>query len=512
LKKQKNKLSEELNAKDGPTQYKNYVVVLSTIEDIELTGSELIISYRTPDGISRTIRIPFNVDAIAPYQKELRLAFRPLKNYTHSITVNDPEGKKIIYSYDKNTRRETFDNSQSPAATMTYDTDLDVNWIDFDPVFGSYNMDANITIEITGTYQEIVMLFIVYTEGKINQLNLNADIQYDGGNTANGIATLSFGYLEEYQDNILVTMDPIRTNGIARIPKGTKMPATINITVIPSQIPNNGKILLELTIDNQIGGKGTAVFDNINGSSTKEITGTTPVTIFGTTNSTIENNIILTANYKEKVLTSQNFSVRTWPTKLIRCNVSYDIPSSGKLYFEYNIESESGNTDDLKGIFLGEFVTYDVDPTIYFLFDWIIDIPSTHDRYVYPSPPYRIGPQNTKFSADDPTIIHKTIGVDVFVPKIPTYRDVHKLPTDGDDEYRLIHPGEAFRKPYEEHVYIGTQYYWFRDPLLMEQSVYKKIYGPNYIRRNIFLDVGVWTYRIEKIDEGHMEEQFYILP
>jgi hypothetical protein len=189
----------QLLKKANVTSYKNYVLVLSSNEDIQVSKFVLHASYKTPQGISNAAVMPVDVVSIAPYQKQLRVGFRPLKDYSYTITINIPDGKKITYNYNKTSGAELFDNTQSPLSKLSYDQELDVNWIDIDPVFGNYTMDTNISIQITDASQEIVMLFLVYSEGKIDQMNLNAVIQYDGGSMAFGKATLSFGYLTKFK-------------------------------------------------------------------------------------------------------------------------------------------------------------------------------------------------------------------------------------------------------------------------------------------------------------------------
>ena len=47
----------------------------------------------------------------------------------------------------------------------------------------------------------------------------------------------------------------------------------------------------------------------------------------------------------------------------------------------------------------------------------------------------------------------------------------------------------------------------------MEENERINIYGPNYIRRNVYEDTpNVWIYRVEKTETGAVSSQTYILP
>jgi hypothetical protein len=180
----------------------NYQVVLSSNEDIQLDKFDMIASYKTANGISNKTSVPMDVKSIDPYQKTLKVGFRPLSGYTYTINITTPTGGNITYSYNKGAGTETF-NSQSPDATLSYDSDLDFKWINFsDPQFGGYTMTATIQIDISGDSQYIYLLMAIVSEGKIDQLDLDADIQQTGQNTAVGIVNVGFSYFSQFEDKL----------------------------------------------------------------------------------------------------------------------------------------------------------------------------------------------------------------------------------------------------------------------------------------------------------------------
>lgn len=200
-------LSEVNNPEKSTNGFVNYLVVLSSNENIQLNQFDLIVSYKDLEGMSNKSTVPIEVISIAPYQKNLKVGFRPLSGYTYSISIDTPTGAQIIYSYNKDTGNETFNNNQSPGSTLSYDPSLDIKWIDLDPQFGSYSVNATVQIELTGETQYIYMIFIIVTEGIIDQLSLDVDIYQTGQNTAVGTVDIGFSYFTEYENpppNIII--------------------------------------------------------------------------------------------------------------------------------------------------------------------------------------------------------------------------------------------------------------------------------------------------------------------
>ncbi|HKR03903.1 MAG TPA: hypothetical protein VJY62_04640 [Bacteroidia bacterium] len=175
----------------------NYLLVLSTNENIQVDAFDLFVSYKTLAGKSNQRVIPVNVRSIAPYQRVLKVAFRPLTTYSNTLTINSPYGTAFTYSYDSNTGNST---SSDP---MTNDNQFNVNWVDLDPVPGVYTINANVIIEIigSGTYS-VELFFIIYAEGKINQVTLTPQINYGGGSTATAIGIVRFNYFVEPLDGL----------------------------------------------------------------------------------------------------------------------------------------------------------------------------------------------------------------------------------------------------------------------------------------------------------------------
>ncbi|MCK9618031.1 MAG: hypothetical protein M0R21_09385 [Lentimicrobiaceae bacterium] len=198
------KLSSISNPDTATNGLRNYQVVLSSNENIQIDKFDLLVSCKTTKGISNKTTVPVNVASIAPYQKNLKVGFRPLTGYTYTIKVSTPSGAQITYSYNKNTGTETFNNSQVPNTSLSYDSGLDFKWIDFsDPEFGGYSMAATIQIDLTGGSQYIYLYLAIVTEGIIEQVSLDANIQQTGQNTAVGTANVGFSYFAEFNEIIV---------------------------------------------------------------------------------------------------------------------------------------------------------------------------------------------------------------------------------------------------------------------------------------------------------------------
>ena len=456
-------LSNISNTDIGSNKLKNYLVVLSSNEEIQLNSFDLMVSYKTAKGISNITCVPVDVITIAPYQKNLKVGFRPLTGYTYTIKISTPDGGQITYSYNNDTGKETFNNSQSSNSSLSYDSGLDLKWIDFsDPKFGGYTLKATIEIDFSGGSQYIFLLLAIMTEGKIDQIDLDADIQLTGQNKAVGTVDLGFSYFDEYQ--FIAIIDPIIKDGYHRIP--INVSHTINVQVFPNPLPPNEFITLQLITDP--GTFGAAVFD-VNGTETQslQITSSQLVTIKGKKHSSKKENLLLSAIYKGSTLTSQRFSVRTWPINFHQVN-GYNI-GNGILRFEYYWDSESNNYDDIKGLIIGEIVEYSGDCKI------------TGNTFMPDSPPYN--------------------------GDILKHPNIKEWPITGigfPDEHAFLVDTDflkAFKTPYKKNVIIGEQYYRFRDPVIMDPGKYEYFLPPHYIRRNVYEDPensGIWKYRIEK--------------
>jgi hypothetical protein len=226
-------------------------------------------------------------------------------------------------------------------------------------------------------------------------------------------------------------------------------------------LPTGESVILQLSTTD---GNGTAIFED--SSSIKEITQTSIVEIRGVANSDQKDNITIDAIYKGKKVSSELFSVRTWPINMVR-TVGRD-DGNGVLYFEYVWGSESGDLNDLlnQELLIGEIVEYTGDGQNL--------ICQGQPCFCPFSPPY---------SGD--CVLNPTI-------------EVQPLVGAGFPDTHTPNSFIPFIGPYIPNVFIGTQYYRFRDPLLMDESTYENLLGPFFIRRNVFLDGDIWKYRIEK--------------
>ena len=161
---------------------------------------------------------------------------------------------------------------------------------------------------------------------------------------------------------------------------------SVQVILTHSPLPGGEAITLELTT---LRGVGSAVFDNgsQSGSATISISqSTSAIVIRGVTNSSEEDNIMLSAKLHGSELASDVFTVRTWPIfntfKLtgIECNPpnSCDNSSDGIMKAHYTMESESGKLSDINGNKIQEIVTFP-----------ILQICQLADAFCPSSPPYK---------------------------------------------------------------------------------------------------------------------------
>ncbi len=198
LKKCKDITSKRLteNSK-GTEEYVNYLVVLSTNENIEIDAFNLNIAYSSPSGISDIISTLINVLSVCPYQKMLKFAFRPIYDRTYTLIITNPDGTKVSYSYNKDNGLSNYNNSQAPLCTISYDSQLDLNWIELNPIFGKYNVDDEVLIELHGEDEYVYLLWVVLAMGEIDEIFPSVNL-VGGPPLAIGYAHLSFKYF--FQD------------------------------------------------------------------------------------------------------------------------------------------------------------------------------------------------------------------------------------------------------------------------------------------------------------------------
>ncbi|MFQ5708485.1 MAG: hypothetical protein ACE5HO_13590 [bacterium] len=274
---------------------------------------------------------------------------------------------------------------------------------------------------------------------------------------AGGSATLRS--VEISKDKVLVQLERIERIPIYNQSKPNDQ--SVRVTLAPSPLPAGETVTLKLRT---IAGDGSAVFDN--GSETMIISQSTTVQIRGTANSTQKNNIELAAIHDGEEVNREVFSVRTWPTNF-RQKTGRD-NGNGVIFFEYQWDPESGKPSDLAGIIVGEIVDYNCAEGDCFTYNGI-------PVFQPPSPPY-----SGNF-VENPQIEEFAITTGTAFP------DEHKF-----DSWT------PFKKPYRSHVFTATQFYRFRDPVLMDSGTYIDLMGPLSIRREVFEDNGLWKYRVEK--------------
>jgi hypothetical protein len=268
---------------------------------------------------------------------------------------------------------------------------------------------------------------------------------------------------------------------------------------IPATVPNGFSATLRLLCTN---GVGEARFNN--DSLTIQISQSRFLSIRGKKNSDVKNNIILQCQAYGRTVNLDSFSVRTWPTGF-RMQVppkELDPPNEGTIQYWYEWDSESGDTRDLYGIYIGEWVDYPGQ--------------TSENRYYYSSPPYR-NLLGDRYYVDDPHMWIDTIGVST--QKINNvshvvwnwFQDTHLIPTTDVTNLNAGNLNIAFdnSRPYQPDTIKATQYYWMRDPLLNPlQYDFTVFPGTYHIIRYVFFDSqnNIWKYRIEKDDfQGERE-------
>ncbi len=156
---------------------------------------------------------------------------------------------------------------------------------------------------------------------------------------------------EVTSQNPTVTVGAIPRVPISKSSNPSLNDKSVTVTLNPSPLPM-GNCTVKIT---KTSGSGAATFDD--GTTTKTITSTTTFKIRGTANSTVKDNMKLTATISSNSASaSTTFSVRTWVTNWHKV-YGIDV-GGGDLQFRYEWDSESGNLNHLAGNRIGEVVAY----------------------------------------------------------------------------------------------------------------------------------------------------------
>jgi len=140
---------------------------------------------------------------------------------------------------------------------------------------------------------------------------------------------------------------PVYGTGPEADPLGTNE-KSVTVTLWPSPLPAGKKVTVQIST---IIGTGGATFDD--GSTSKDITQTTTLKVRGTINSSVKDNMKISATYEGNGM-SRTFTVSTWP---------YDLKNtllSKNLYFGLKVtvtwKSESGKVADLTNVLMREYI------------------------------------------------------------------------------------------------------------------------------------------------------------
>lgn len=308
-----------------------------------------------------------------------------------------------------------------------------------------------------------------------NKLTARAKGKDVVGDTCSGSGTW-----DVTREGPVVTLNLSRFDRVPIYNKKTPNDQSVVVTLSPDSLPLGTFVTLKLITKS--GTTGKAIFDN--GQDTMSVMKSTTVKIRGKINSNEKDNIKLTARLNGgKLLDEVAFSVRTWPKNFRRSSYQCNPMSNGVLPFVYTWDSESGETEDLNGNIIGEWVDYPGNN---------LDL-----KYKVKSPPYN------KCFIKDPYVEGKIIGTNIFT-ELP---DDQRIPCDtgnpGEEfyEYETLN---IFDTPVSDY-FVAIQYYWFHDPIFMDipfnwnnTSSYKKLMGSIAISRFVYKDNGVWKYQIEK--------------
>lgn len=231
---------------------------------------------------------------------------------------------------------------------------------------------------------------------------------------------------------------------------GSPISGSATITLDPSPLPC-GTVTVSLSTTS---GSGSATFSD--GTTTKAISQTTTLSIRGTANSSVKDNIRIAACNG-----SAQFSVRTWPLNWREVNFQ---EFEGLMTFTYDWDSESGNKDDITATG-GEYTTYVGN---------------------FPMPPYG-GQQPSNPMTDEISLAGTGL----------QYQDDHLWPGFPD-----------WYKPFATHNPItATQIYRFRDSLY-DPNTWHTLMGPHSIVRRIDLENGKYIYKATKTGKSSQTELF----
>ncbi len=152
-----------------------------------------------------------------------------------------------------------------------------------------------------------------------------------------------------------VTIVKAEVGNLDRVPVYGTNPLGTNersaaVTLTPSPVPGGFSVTVKL---NSAGGSGSATFDD--GSTTKTISETTTLKVRGTANSSVQDDLKLSAECAGAECGKDLFTVSTWPYELRNAISSLSLHFG--LAVDVSWKSESGDLADLANTELREYVT-----------------------------------------------------------------------------------------------------------------------------------------------------------
>jgi hypothetical protein len=146
-----------------------YTVKIETNQNTYMNSFDINIAYQSPDGVSRTVKVPISINALLPIHNQLRVGFRPPETDGFSLCIERPDGSQVCYS------NGTLSTGGCRECEVSYDDMMDVYWIDLPPDFGSYTVTAEMSIACTQN-QVITLVLIINNAGKLEYYDGDFDV------------------------------------------------------------------------------------------------------------------------------------------------------------------------------------------------------------------------------------------------------------------------------------------------------------------------------------------------
>lgn len=192
-----------LNRASG-TIMQTYTVKIGTNQNTYMNSFDINIAYKSPAGVSRTVKVPISINALLPIHNQLRVGFRPPETDGFSLCIERPDGSQVCYS------NGFLSTGGCGECKVSYDDMMDVYWIDLPPDFGTYTVTAEMSIVCTQN-QVLTLLLIINNAGKLEYYDGDFDVIGSGDDpTCIGMFSVGFVYhgVDSYVSVDLIGYEP----------------------------------------------------------------------------------------------------------------------------------------------------------------------------------------------------------------------------------------------------------------------------------------------------------------